>query len=45
MRRAGSIGPQTSATMKAADLKVDFEAKKPDLDSLVEALVKRLSRA
>ncbi|MEY3775302.1 MAG: hypothetical protein RLZZ129_2082 [Verrucomicrobiota bacterium] len=41
---AGSIGPQTSATMKQAGLPVDFTAKTPGLDALVEALVKRLSR-
>jgi uroporphyrinogen-III synthase len=41
---AGSIGPQTSATMKAAGLAVDFAAKQPNLDSLIEALVKQLNR-
>lgn len=39
---AGSIGPQTSATMKAAGMPVDFTAKEPSLDSLIEALVKKL---
>ena len=39
---AGSIGPQTSETMKAAGLPVDFTAKQPSLDALVEALVKKL---
>jgi uroporphyrinogen-III synthase len=39
---AGSIGLQTSATMKAAGLPIDFVAKEPGLDSLVEALVKKL---
>jgi uroporphyrinogen-III synthase len=39
---AGSIGPQTSATMKAAGIPIDFTAKEPGLDSLVEALVKKL---
>jgi uroporphyrinogen-III synthase len=40
----GSIGPQTTATMKAAGLPVAFEAKTPGLEALVEALVKKLSR-
>jgi uroporphyrinogen-III synthase len=39
---AGSIGPQTSATMKRVGLKVDFEASTPGLDELVSALLKRL---
>ncbi len=39
---AGSIGPQTSETMKAAGLPIDFTAKTPSLDALVEALVKKL---
>jgi uroporphyrinogen-III synthase len=39
---AGSIGPQTSATMKQAGIPVDFTAKTPSRDSLVEALVKKL---
>lgn len=39
---AGSIGPLTSATMKARGVPVDFEAEKPGLSSLVEALVKKL---
>ncbi|HUR60662.1 MAG TPA: uroporphyrinogen-III synthase [Opitutaceae bacterium] len=41
---AGSIGPQTSDTMKQAGLPIDFEAKTPGLDALIEALVKRLNR-
>ena len=40
---AGSIGPQTSAAMKTAGIKVDFEAATPGLDELVSALVKKLS--
>jgi len=40
---AGSIGAQTSATMKQAGIPVDFTAKSPGLDALVEALVKKLS--
>lgn len=39
---AGSIGQQTSATMKAVGIPVDFTAKEPSLDSLVAALVKKL---
>lgn len=42
---AGSIGPQTSATMKTAGMPVDFTAKEPSLDGLIEALVKKLKRA
>lgn len=40
---AGSIGPQTSETMKATGIPIDFTAKQPSLDSLVEALVKKLT--
>lgn len=39
---AGSIGPQTSATMKQLGIPVDFEAKTPGLDALITALVKKL---
>jgi uroporphyrinogen-III synthase len=41
---AGSIGPQTGTAMKKAGITVDFTAKTPGLDALVEALVKRLAR-
>jgi uroporphyrinogen-III synthase len=41
---AGSIGPQTSETMKQLGIPVDFTAKNPSLDGLVEALVKRLGK-
>jgi uroporphyrinogen III methyltransferase / synthase len=41
---AGSIGPQTSASLKAAGLQADFEAKKPGLDELVSALIQALQR-
>lgn len=41
---AGSIGPQTTETMKQRGLPVDFIAKTPGLDALVEALVKRLGK-
>ena len=41
---AGSIGPQTSETMKQVGMPIDFTAKTPSLDSLVEALVAKLSR-
>lgn len=40
---AGSIGPQTSETMKAVGLPIDFTAKTPSLDALVDAVVKKLS--
>lgn len=40
---AGSIGPQTSETMKKVGMPIDFTAKTPSLDALVEALVKKLS--
>ncbi|MDP3070441.1 MAG: uroporphyrinogen-III synthase [Opitutaceae bacterium] len=39
---AGSIGPQTSETMKQAGMPIDFTAKTPSLDALVDALVKKL---
>ncbi len=39
---AGSIGPQTSETMKKVGMPIDFIAKTPSLDALVEALVKKL---
>jgi uroporphyrinogen-III synthase len=38
----GSIGPQTSATMRKCGIPVDFEAKPPGFDELVSALVKKL---
>jgi len=41
---AGSIGPQTSETMKKTGMPIDFAAKTPSLDALVDALVKKLSR-
>lgn len=39
---AGSIGAQTSESMKKVGVPVDFTARTPSLDALVEALVKRL---
>ena len=39
----GSIGPQTSETMRRVGLRVDFEAASPGVDELVGALVKALS--
>jgi uroporphyrinogen-III synthase len=42
---AGSIGSTTTATMKQLGLPVDFEATQPNLDSLVESLIPKLSRA
>lgn len=41
---AGSIGPQTSETMKQVGMPIDFTAKMPSLDSLVLALVAKLAR-
>ncbi len=38
----GSIGPQTSETMRKVGLKVDFEAKTPGIDALVAELVAAL---
>jgi uroporphyrinogen-III synthase len=39
---AGSIGPQTSETMKKSGLPIDFTAKPTGLDALVAATVKKL---
>ena len=39
---AGSIGPQTTETMKKVGMDIAFEAKTPSLDSLIEALIKNL---
>ncbi|HEY3755807.1 MAG TPA: uroporphyrinogen-III synthase [Opitutaceae bacterium] len=39
---AGSIGPQTSATMKRVGIAVDFAAVTPGLDELIAALAKKL---
>jgi uroporphyrinogen-III synthase len=39
----GSIGPQTSETMRKIGLRVDFEAQTPGIDELVAALVRALS--
>jgi uroporphyrinogen-III synthase len=41
---AGSIGPQTSETMKKVGMPIDFEAKTPSLDALVDAAVKKLAK-
>lgn len=38
----GSIGPQTSETMRKVGLSVDFEARRPGIDELVEELVSSL---
>jgi uroporphyrinogen-III synthase len=40
---AGSIGSQTSETMKKAGIPVDFSAREPSLDSLVDATIRKLS--
>jgi uroporphyrinogen-III synthase len=39
----GSIGPQTSETMRKVGLRVDFEARTPGIDELVAELVKALA--
>lgn len=39
---AGSIGPSTTATMKQLGVPVDFEASSASLESLVEALLKKM---
>lgn len=39
----GSIGPQTSETMRKVGLSVDFEAATPGIDALVTALIRSLS--
>lgn len=41
---AGSIGPQTSEAMRKAGIPVEFEARNPSLDGLIEALVAKLVR-
>jgi uroporphyrinogen-III synthase len=41
---AGSIGPLTSDTMKKVGMPIDFEAKTPSLDALVDALTKKLAK-
>jgi len=38
----GSIGPQTSETMRRVGLRVDFEAPTPGIDELVSELIKSL---
>lgn len=40
---AGSIGHQTSETMNASGLPIDFTAREPSLDSLVDGLVRKLT--
>lgn len=40
---AGSIGPQTSETMKQVGMPIDFTAKESGLDALVAATVKALA--
>jgi uroporphyrinogen-III synthase len=39
----GSIGPQTSETMRRVGMRVDFEAPTPGIDELVAELVKALA--
>jgi uroporphyrinogen-III synthase len=38
----GSIGPQTSETMRKVGLPVGFETKVPGIDELVAALIRSL---
>jgi uroporphyrinogen III methyltransferase/synthase len=40
----GSIGVQTTETLDDLDLSPDFEAAKPSLDALIEALIAKLKR-
>jgi uroporphyrinogen III methyltransferase/synthase len=40
----GSIGPQTSETMRKVGMALGFEAKKPSLDALIEGLIKSLKK-
>jgi len=40
----GSIGPQTSETMKKAGMVIGFEAKKPSLDALIDGLIRNLKK-
>ena len=37
------MGPQTSATMRKNGITVDFEARPPGFDELIDALVQRLT--
>lgn len=39
----GSMGPQTSATLKKLKLPLDFESDAPGLDPLIAALIERLN--
>jgi len=41
--RNGSMGPQTSETMRKVGLRVDFEARTPGIDELVAELLKSLT--
>ena len=41
----GSMGPQTSRTLKELDLTVDFESQAPGLNALVDALISRLNES
>lgn len=40
----GSIGPQTTASLKAHGYKVDFEAERPSLDMFIENMIDELDR-
>jgi uroporphyrinogen-III synthase len=41
---AGSIGPQTSETMKKVGMPIDFVARTPSIDALIDALVRTLEK-
>lgn len=41
----GSIGPQTTMTLRESGLTPDFEAKSPGIDQLVAALVKHVGKS
>jgi uroporphyrinogen-III synthase len=40
----GSIGSQTSTTLKKYSMRVDFEANEPSIDSFIDSLVKEISK-
>lgn len=41
----GSMGPQTSGTLRSLDMPVDFESQAPGLNALVDALINRLNES
>ncbi|MBW8780345.1 MAG: uroporphyrinogen-III C-methyltransferase [Verrucomicrobia bacterium] len=40
----GSIGPQTSETLKKTGMEIAFEPKKANLDALIDALIRNLAK-